>query len=257
MSKPKSTNFMKKYLSKALLITSLANTLLIGNFTFADEVKKNSTTKTESRFYIQKGSQIKLCREVKQILDETENIDFGRPYLANSEFVIPTKYKNFSLPKWENISFEDFLKYISPDSDYLATLNTIDNTKKEALLTRITKFDLNHDGIDENVLGIKLKNEKMQRCYVSDLNKSQNDSSTYNKYSFDNCYLFYYDGRAFDIHRSFVDSLLIYEPISGNGIGFGMKQICAINMTKKSSSKALKALEEEVNKTATTTNSKN
>jgi len=97
-------------------------------------VNNSNISKTEtSRFYINKGKQFELCQEIKKILDEPENKNFGKPYLTNSEFVIPKKYSNFQVPVWQDVSMEELPKYMASEK-WLKRIRDFNENYKSKLL---------------------------------------------------------------------------------------------------------------------------
>ncbi len=96
-----------------------------------------------------------LCRQVARILNEPENEKFNKSiFFPDGEFVIPAKYSDFSLPKWEDVPREDLTKYVK-SKEWLAKVKKYeDEHQDEADKLRIqkTNLDLDRDGVDEVVL---------------------------------------------------------------------------------------------------------
>ena len=233
--------------SKTILTLALTIfTVLFLNSAFAELVKSESkpiksAQKTKS-FYVSSREPYlsdddnELCRITAKILNEPENQRFSEiGFSENVEFVIPEKYKDFSLPHWEDVSREDFTKYIKSErwlkdvTDYEKRFKSV---SAKAVL-RKTQLDLNHDGKKEEIIQLQFSNhpEENWSCYVSDAVPSV-VSDGYNNHSSiaNRCRFFLYKGKPFQTMWHNYDYFYIGDPHMGTTT-FVVHPICAVSLT--------------------------
>lgn len=213
-------------------------------------------------FYIKKGNQFELCKEVKQVLDDPENKSYADPYIKNPEFKIPKKYKNFALPKWEDISVEEGLALMKEGktSKKITAFNKGEefgnlNPKKYGITDKFimqkATIDFDHDGNKDTMLRYRMNGDNIVydhnwSCYIADANRE--DASIFQSfnqsYLNDRCYLFYYKGKIF--HSYYGETyFMIQEPRSSRiPAMFGLLQACEIEMTTSKSKAASKVSHE-------------
>lgn len=232
---------MLKNITKSLLIT-------FTSLVFQSQIAQAND------FYIKKGNQFELCREIKEILDEPENKDFGVPYLVNPEFPITKKHKNFRLPAWEDIPTEDANKYIADEwllteiQNFKQNNPYITQINSDHYIMQKTYIDLDHSGTKDEVIRYKIAGDSIVydhdrwKCHVSDAKEKTklSESFNYNNGINSNCYLFLYKGRAYEARAGF-NNIKVYElhyskiPLQVNTI-----DVCRISLTGKEESKASK-----------------
>ncbi|MBL6664884.1 MAG: hypothetical protein ISQ34_03480 [Rickettsiales bacterium] len=171
-------------------------------------------------FYIKKGKQFELCKEVKQILDEPENRDYFVPFVKNSEFVIPKKYKNFGFPEWEDISSKDLPKYMK-SGKYLNMIQDFNDQKRiimgnrypatirygkdygveQKFLIQKAYIDVDNNGKKEDVIRYKLDDSSIVyslysgwRNYISDVGI---EPDLTDDYDYSEGPIFFRDGKMF------------------------------------------------------------
>lgn len=190
-------------------------------------------------FHISKGQEVELCQEIEKILKEPENKDFAEPYLTNPDFIIPKKYKNFTVPKWENVALEDLSKYIKPGR-VLSKIQDFNNQKQvpwlphgkkygitQKMVVQKTKLDFDNDGDEDVILRYKTDSDsiiyeeggKQWLCYVSDAKEENPLTRGYNGAN-DNyydlqseCSLFFYKGKVFEVHNFSTVSFGVFKPV--------------------------------------------
>jgi len=246
---------------KTLTSLAVAMAFLLAGSAFGDEVKTKSKNQNNSKFFIRTGRSHEICREVKKILDEPENKNFGEPYITNSEFVIPEKYTDFELPVWQDVSMEELPKYMASEwMNKIKEYNEKYKSEGAKVLIQRTEIDLDGDGKEEDVLQFKATNPKrgvrgtlgpqVWHCFVSDvipsvISKNHNDL---NNGIASECVLLKYKNKAFRAENSSFDNLQILKPITGTGVDFGFLNICNIDFTPSKQKKARKALKEHMKK---------
>ncbi len=211
----------------------------------------NAAFAGNKKFTLEENKNLELCKELNKIFAEPENDSMFEVYedllrridpqkepdpemlksrkyvFVTPEFVIPKKYKNFKLPKWEDSNAEEFLKSVSGLPENLVT------AIKEGKVREFkkSKFDLAHNGGSEVVL--RFSSEKGSRqnwgCRVSEITGSDLVAKSYNKTrSYGSCFFFYYKGR---IYRSshLWDYIMIREPNMVRTTTFAMSPVCIFN----------------------------
>jgi hypothetical protein len=207
----------------------IQTTFLLSVIAFPFNANANVDEKTNDSFFITKGSQFQLCRELKEVLNSEENKDYPVPYISYSEFNIPKRFKNFHLPRWQDIPTEDLSKYMKdPDGIWKMLDRRSDDVNLGGYKLQKTRIDFDLDGEKENIIRFVYQDEDGQDfksnvsdtrnyrfSYVSDidgdtsLNKKFNGSKEYPNGS--TYFVFFYKGKAFKgINGS--ANIQIYEP---------------------------------------------
>jgi len=194
---------------KTLTSLAVAVSFLLAGSAFGDEKTKVSIRKP-SKFYVEDGKHLQLCRDIKKILDDPINKDFGEPFMMDADFKIPKQFKDFALPKWEDIDVKDLPQYMAKDSERLQAINAKSEEEKSELRIQKTSIDLDHDGKNEVVLRIGLKKRIVDSSYVADADEQTVTSREFNK-KHSAGFLFYYKGLIYRAKNVF-DAILVYTP---------------------------------------------
>ena len=224
---------------------------------------------------ITKGGQFELCRELKQILEEPENdiLYQGLKYILKKprndvtyqeeeseiiaqlkylhlDFTIPKKYKNFRLPKWQDITSKDLDQYFQNDTFKNSLQDFAKEHGEDSMSLKMSRFDLDHDGKADDILKVKVNikgkyvypnglgiNRRIGNVYyqyVANINPSalsENFNKTsYGEYKSYNAYKsVYFKGKIFQITS--LSGIIVKEPFRyAMNQGFGMKAVCYINI---------------------------
>jgi hypothetical protein len=230
---------MTKNIRRILGLTSVVFTLFV-NTSFAESKK----------FTLQENKNLELCQELNKIFAEPENASMFEGYenilrrinpkeepdpedlksrkyvFVTPEFVIPAKYKNFKLPKWEDSNAEEFLKSVSGlPENFVAAI-------KEGKVREFkkSKFDLAHNGGSEVVL--RFSSEKGSRqnwgCRVSEITGNDLVAKDYNTRGHGFCFFFYYKGRIYNSDYAW-DYIMISEPKMLFNGGFITPTVCTFD----------------------------
>ena len=244
----------KKILTLALTVF----TVLFFNSAFAEAVKSESNQKASSKnkpskFYIQDGKQLELCRDLKKILDDPENINFGEPFMQNAEFAIPKSYKDFRTVKWEDVPEKDVPKYIASPKilEIFSGFKERNKNTGKFFVFKKTNVDFDNDGSKEVILSHSPSDMLgFSSCHVSDIPETV-VSQTYNTMYASQCYLFYYKGRIYSA-RYDTGAIGVHEPKTNHAKQktFFPERVCTLVLTPAADKAASKALDEEVAKTA-------
>jgi hypothetical protein len=246
--------------SKTILTLALTIfTVLFFNSAFAEAVKSESNQKASSKnkpskFYIQDGKQLELCRDIKKILDDPENINFGEPFMQNAEFAIPKSYKDFRAVKWEDVPEKDVTKYIASPKilEIFSGFKERNKNTGKFFVFKKTNVDFDNDGSKEVILSHSPSDMLgFSSCHVSDIPETV-VSQTYNTMYASQCYLFYYKGRIYSASASNIKSIAIDEPQTSRAKQktFFPEPVCRLVLTPAAYKISSKALDEEVAKTA-------
>ena len=257
---------------KTLTSLAVAMAFLFAGSAFGEEEAKVSIKKP-SKFWVVDGKPLDrmtldLCKDLKKVLNEPENKNFGEPYITNSEFIIPKKYKDFREPVWQDVSMEELPQYMA--SEWLNKIKQYNEDYKSEsfkFLTQRTRVDLNHDGIKDDILRLKPNNNKRLmkglfgtnwHCFVSDVvptEMSKNNNEYGETGISTECRLFVYRGKVFKagVGEKY-DSMFVWMPTSPlqrpqfgyKKHQFGYKDACLISFTPSKSKIAGLALDEEV-----------
>lgn len=232
---------MTKNIRRILGLTCVVFTLFV-NTSFAENKK----------FTLQENKNLELCRELNKIFAEPENAQMFEGYedilrrtdpqkepdpkdlksrkyvFVTPEFVIPKKYKNFKLPKWEDSNAEEFLKSVSglPENLVVAI--------KEGKVREFkkSKFDLAHNGGSEVVLRFSFGPEEGYKqtwgCDVSEIEGNDLVAKDYKRSAGNPCFFFYYKGRIYRSETAVYD-IMISEPNMVRTSTFAMSPVCIFN----------------------------
>ncbi len=190
----------KKVLTLASTFFVNLSLILFASSVFADEQK----------FIITKGEDNEMCRELAEILKESENESFIelRPekertkfspkykFIINSEpkLIFPEKYTNFELPEWEDLELKDLNKYITqPDR---LELFYVREKQIKKIQRAVLDFDDGHRGV--NIL----RTEWMKSGKMCDVGPHIWAEGYYNP-SGDACIFFKYKGLGYHIISAF------------------------------------------------------
>ena len=210
-----------------------------------------SISNAKDLFYIKKGKQFELCKEVNQILNDPINKDYADPYIIPfSEFTIPKKYKNFKLPVWEDVASEDLGKYFR-DSKKEWIKNLLNKDKYK---TQKTIMDYDHDGKNETIIRFshldengnifqskKIDDRNIKVNSISDTDdeiyqaavKNKNHGLSYTDFSF------FYKGRVYNAGGTST-MVIINQPDGSLRKYFALDLICDIRIIPEKEEMAYK-----------------
>lgn len=188
------------------------------------------------------GTYYPLCQEVLKIVNLPENEDFRLApeigdFSQGGTFYIPLdRFKNFSLPTWEEIPKEQWTKYV--DLDFIAEW---ERPNGPIVQMRKTMVDIDHDGNKDEMIDFSSDvrvNDPNFRNPARSCTLSKNAAPYLLSKSgglfrvpevsrtLDNCFIFQYSSRAYVADRP---GLLVKEISSNYRSKVVSQYVCSLN----------------------------
>ena len=242
---------MTKYFRKILTVTALVSVFTNNSFAFADEVTGKSDSQLESSRWKARPSRTSMeipevCFEVKKILDEPENKNFDKPYIKNAEFVIPSRYKDFTLPKWKDVKIDEAKELMTDEQlDYLDLRK---KNKESPPITQTAEVDLNYDGTNEKVFRFRYDDKKRAPELIKYYRCPSSPKGAH-MIGMEESYLFYYKDKVYVVATEGISSIGIRKvERNDNFYNYSRSVICSVGLMPPYKELAGKAFDKDYKK---------